>query len=136
MKIIIRVLSLVIIGFLISISLMNSINDYVIGDELEKTSSLAMSNTQIIMSEIIEDHFYKTNNARISINSNEEYLELYKDNLMVLINSDSEYEIKDYYADYNKGLLYVDIICRYKNLSGKEKNIEKKLLNIIDVVDK
>lgn len=135
MRIIIRIFSLTIIGLLISIMLIHCLDLNIRIDELNKTSSLAMSNTQILIQEIIEDRLYGTNNARRNINSNEEYLNIYKDNLFKLINTNSDYEIVDYYADYLRGLLYVNINCKYHTVTGKEKILNKRLLNIIDVVN-
>ena len=135
MRIIIRIFSLTIIGLLVSIVLIHCLDLNIRIDELNKTSSLAMSNTQILIQETIEDRLYGTNNARKNINSNEEYLDLYKDNFYKLINTNSEYEIIDYYADYLRGLLYVNINCKYHTVMGKEKILNKRLLNIIDVVN-
>ena len=135
MRIIIRIFSLTIIGLLISIMLIHCLDLNIRIDELNKTSSLAMSNTQILVQEILEDRLYGTNNVRRNINSNEEYLNIYKDNLFKLINTNSDYEIIDYYADYLRGLLYVNINCKYHTVMGKEKILNKRLLNIIDVVN-
>lgn len=135
MRVIIRIFSLTIIGLLISIVLIHCLDLNIRIDELNKTSSLAMSNTQILIQEIIEDRLYGTSNARRNISSNEEYLDLYKDNFYKLINTNSEYEIIDYYADYLRGLLYVNINCKYHTVMGKEKTLNKRLLNIIDVVN-
>lgn len=102
-------------------------------DELNKASHLAMANTQIVMQENIEDIYYNTNNKRRSIDSNEEYLSIFKENFMTLVNSDGTYSI-DAYSDVYKGLLYVDIKHQYRNFLGQEKMIRKKLINVIDVV--
>lgn len=135
MRVIIRIFSLTIIGLLVSVMLIHSLDLNIRLDELNKTSSLAMSNTQILIQEIIEDRLYGTNNARRNITSNEEYLNLYEENFYRLINTNSEYEIVDYYADYLRGLLYVSINCKYHTVMGKEKILNKRLLNIIDVVN-
>lgn len=104
-------------------------------DELNKITSLAMSNTQIVMMENIEDAYFNTNNARRTIDSDIDYINLYKDNLEKLISTNSSYSIKDYYADARKGLLYVNIECSFKTIKGDYKTLNKKLLNIIDVIE-
>lgn len=132
MKIIVRVMGLTIIGLCVSLMLMHSFDINIRYDELDKATSIAMSNTQLVMMENIEDIYYGTNNAR-KINNDVDYINVYKENLEKLITTNSSYEIKDYLADSRKGLLYVDVICNFITLKGEEKTIEKKLLNIVDV---
>ena len=49
-------------------------------DELVNCISTAMTSTQIVMQEQIEDVIFKTNTKRKSINSNQEYLEEFAKN--------------------------------------------------------
>lgn len=135
MRIVVRIFGLTIIGVLVSITIIHTFSINIHLDELEKISSLAMSNTQIVMQETVEDRLFGTNNARRKIESDEEYIALYKDNLNKLISTESEYRIADYYVDYYKGLIYVDVICEYKTLFKETKYLEKKLINIIDVIE-
>lgn len=133
MKIFIRAMGLSVMGICVCLILMHLYDLNIRYDELNKASHLAMTNTQIIMQEKIEDIYFNTHNARVYVDSNEEYLKLFRDNFMILVKSDGEYLI-DGYCDANKGLLYVNIDHHYKNLLGKDKIISKKLISIIDVV--
>ena len=133
MKIMIRVMGLTVIGLCICFILMHILDLNIRLDELNKISSLAMSNTQIVMQENIEDRLYGTANARMNIASNSQYLDLYKENLDKLVSSDSVYEISDHQADCLRGLLYVKVDCTYRTLTGASRTLSRKLLNIIDI---
>ena len=133
MKVLVRAMSLTVIGLCVCLILMHLLDYNVRLDELNKASHLAMANTQIVMQENIEDIYYNTNNSRMKIGSNEEYLKLFKDNFMILVNSDGTYSISGY-SDVYKGLLWVNISHKYKNFLGQDKTITKKMINVIDVV--
>ena len=133
MKILIRTLGLTIIGIFISITLMHLIDKTIRVDELNKLAYIATTNTQIVMMENIEDIVYGTDNKRLTITSNEEYLDIFKDNFEIGITSDTTYEINDLACDYATGLLNVEIIGKYKNIFNEDKTITKKVLNIVDV---
>ena len=135
MRIIVRIFSLSIVSLLVLMTVMNLFEENIHLDELNKISSLAMTNTQIIIQENIEDRLYKTANARMVIKDNEDYLDLYRFHLDKLVNTSGKYYIKDYYADYYKGLLYVDVVHEYKSIDGTKKILEKKLINLIDIKD-
>lgn len=134
MKIFVRTIGISVIGFCIILILMHLLDLNIRYDELNKASHIAMTNTQIIMQENIEDIYYNTNNRRLDINTNDEYLNLFKENFDILIDSDGTYSI-DGYSDVLKGLLYININYKYKNFLGREKSLNKKLINVIDVVD-
>lgn len=135
MKIIIRIFGLIVVGIVSTLIIMQSFEMNIYYDELVKISSLAMANTQIVMAENIEDKYHGTQNSRILISNNDEYINLYRDNLNKLINTNAKYTISDHYADYQKGLLYVKVQCEYRTINGKKKMYQNKLLNIIDVVE-
>mgnify|MGYP004507120567 CR=1 FL=1 len=133
MKILIRSIAISAIGVSICLMLMHILDLNIRYDELNKASHLAMTNTQIVMQENIEDIYYGTNNSRKKISTNKEYLNDFKENFLTLVNSDGTYLI-DGYSDVYKGLLCVDIKHQYKNFLGQDKTIRKKLINVIDVV--
>ena len=133
MRIMVRIMGLTIIGLCVSIMLMHSFDLMIRYDELVKATSLAMSNTQLVMMENIEDIYYKTNNARRKIENDIEYIDLFQENLNLLISTNSSFEIKEWLADARKGLLYVDVVCRFKTIKGDIKTFEKKLLNVVNV---
>lgn len=132
MRIFIRVMGITTIGMCVCMMLMHLIDLNIRKDEIDKISYLAMSNTQIIMQENIEDFYYKTDNARIKINSSEEYEALYRDSLAKLQTTDGTYNLS-FISDPLKGLLCVNINYEYINFLGELKTINKKLINIINV---
>lgn len=134
MKIMVRAMGLTVIGVCISSILMHVYDLTIRYDELDRISLLAMSNTQIVMQENIEDIYYNTNNKRKEISDSNTYLNLYKDNLNTLKSTNGTYEVDGYFDPY-KGLAYADITYRYNNFLGEEKTLNKKLVNIIDVVN-
>lgn len=103
-------------------------------DELVNCISIAMSNTQIIIQEQIEDQIYGTNTKRKTISSNKEYLEEYTKNFYKLVTSDSDFKIKVYGIDYMKGLLDIEIESSFKMLNGDVKTIKSRKTSIIDVL--
>lgn len=135
MKAMMRVMGMTIIGMLLMIIMIQTVNVDIRKDELESASSLAMNQTQQIMEEIIEDEYYGTNNARSSIDSNDEYFDLYVDNFQKLITTNCAYNIDLLHADYTKGLLDVNVTCRYKNFIGEESSITERKTNIIEQID-
>ena len=136
MRIMVRIMGLTIIGLCVSMMLMHSLELNIRYDELDKITSLAMSNTQLVMMENIEDIYYGTDNSRRHINDDLEYINLYKENMNLLISTNSDYVINDYIADARKGLLYVDVSCSFKTVKGDIKTFNKKLLNVVDVINK
>lgn len=104
-------------------------------DELINCISTAMSSTQIIMQEQIEDGIYGTNVRRKTITSNEQYLDEFLIHFYKLITTDSDYIINVYGIDYTKGLLDIEIESHFKMFNGKEKVIKSRKTSIIDVVE-
>lgn len=132
MRIFIRVMGITTIGMCVCLMLMHLLDLNIRKDEIDRISYLAMSNTQIVMQENIEDFYYQTNNARQKINSSAEYEQLYIDNIRMLQTTDGVYNLS-FISDPLKGLLCVDIDYEYKNFLGQTKVINKKLINIINV---
>lgn len=133
MKITIRILGLVFMGLCSLLVIIHLLDLSIRKDEIDKISKQAMRGTQIIMQENIEDKYYGTNNARLIIESNEQYENLYKESLNKLHTSNGNYNLK-IDSDYKKGLMSVEITYVYKNLLGKDVTLNKKLINIINVV--
>lgn len=133
MKLFIRISGIITMGMCICLILMNLLDLNIRKDEVDKISRLAMNSTQIIMQENIEDAYYGTNNARLKINSSEEYENIYKENLLKLQTTDGIYNLS-FKSDPNKGILAVYINYVYTNFLGNESSINKNLINIIDVV--
>lgn len=137
MKIIIRGFTICVIGFAFLLIHL-SINIRIVKEnELEAITKNAFSTTQISMREQIEDTVHGTNNARCNINdtcfhSNEDYLNDFKNNLTTLISADGEFEIRVYGADYQKGLLDVEVVSTYY-LFGRKKQISIRKTSIINI---
>lgn len=129
----VRTIALTTIGICVCLMLMHllDLNNRI--DEIDKASHIAMTNTQILMQENIEDYYYGTENRRVNITSAEQYLNIFKENFEPLISSDGDFNISGL-ADPYRGLLYVNINYKYKNFLGKEKALNKKMINIIDVI--
>ena len=105
-------------------------------NELNECISTAMTSTQIVMMENIEDKVYGTNNCRRKISSNDEYIQEFVTNFNLLITTDTAYEIKVYAIDYNVGLLSVEIEGEFYSLNGVKKTFSSRKTAMIDVLDK
>ena len=127
-------MGLTVVGLCICLMIIHSFDLMIRHDELDKATSIAMSNTQLVIMENIEDSYYKTNNSRLIIPDDKSYIELFINNLNKLKTSNCEFEVVDYYADTRKGLLYVDVKYSYKTINGSDRYLNKKLLNIVDVI--
>ena len=103
-------------------------------DELTSCISTAMSNTQIIMQEQIEDQINGTNTRRKTISSNEEYLEEYANNFNKLVTSNSDFDIHVYGIDYTKGFLDIEITSSFTMFNGKTKTITSRKTGIVEVL--
>lgn len=133
MRIMVRIFSFTIMGLCIVLMLMHGFDMTIRYDEVDRISRMAMDQTQMVILENIEDHYYKTNNARKIVTSSDDYLKMFNDNLNTLKSSDGTYSV-DGYFDPLKGIAYVNINYSYLNFLGETKTINKKLVNIIDVV--
>lgn len=103
-------------------------------DELISCISTAMSSTQIIMQEQIEDQILNTQTKRKSINSNEQYLNEFASHFYKLTTSNSVFKIKVFGIDYTKGFLDIEIESQFKMFNGKTKTISSRKTSIVDVL--
>ncbi len=133
MRIMIRIFSFTIMGLCIVLMLMHGFDMIIRYDEVDRVSRMAMDQSQMIVLENIEDHYYKTRNARKTITSARDYLAIFNDNLNTLKTSDGTYSVDGYFNPL-KGIAYANISYSYVNFLGQNKTINKKLVNIIDVV--
>ena len=134
MRIIMRCFGLSVIFIVIVMIFTQMMNFQIRRDELTTCISTAMSSTQIIMQEQIEDEVYGTNNKRKTIDSNQAYLEEFKNHFYKLVNSDSSFKIKVYGVDYTKGFLDLEIESSFKMLNGDIKTIKSRKTSIIDII--
>lgn len=133
MKLLVRfmglgLITLVFIGMMLEMVALN-----VRADELNTITSMAISNTQIVMQEIIEDELYQTNNARMMLDD-EKYFELFIDNLNTLISTDSIYDVKLLAIDCTKGLIDVEVDLTYQRIDGSLKTLSVRKTSIVDIL--
>lgn len=103
-------------------------------DELNNCITTAMSNTQVVMSEQIEDEVYGTNNRRKTIASNAEYVEEFANNFYKLVTSNTSYQIDVYAVDYEKGLLSIGVTGKFKMYNGEIKTITSRKTSVVEVI--
>ena len=103
-------------------------------DELNSCISTAMTSTQIVMQEQIEDQAFGTEARRKSINSNEQYVEEFSLNFYKLVTTDTKYRIRVYGVDYKKGLLDIGVEGSFKMLNGNMKVIKARKTSIVDII--
>ena len=115
-----------IIGFILCVVIVSTvIIDFVKQDEFNTIVGQAFQQTQ----RVIYDERYK-------IESNEEYLAEFTQNLVRSSSSCKNFTINVYGIDYEKGLLDVEVKTKLKYINGNEKELSIRKLNIIDVIKK
>lgn len=128
MKVFIRFLGLSLMGLCTIFLVISLVAANIAQDELEVISGLAMSNAQLLMSEIIEDRMSGLNTARYLFNDDISYFENYRESFDLLTGGSDKYRVELVSADYSKGLLAVRVSRRIIR-----KEISKELLNIVEV---
>lgn len=134
MKLIARLMGFTIIGVLFMGMFMELMQLNVRYNELNQITSTAINQTQIVMREQIEDRFFNYTNARVTFNSNDDYLNYFEGCLKKLITSDSKYSYTIYGVDYTKGLISVGVECTYIKLNGDEKTLRTRKTSIVDIL--
>lgn len=134
MKTLLKIYGLAIVIFLFVMIAMQYTDFTVREDELNSNITSAMTATQIVMQENIEDKVFGTDNKRKEISSNEEYVEEFANNFYVLVSTNTDYEIEVYAVDYEKGLLSVGVKGTFKMLNGQTKTIYSRKTSIVDVI--
>lgn len=135
MKMLNRILGLTIAGLFCMLIVLQLINVDVRRDEMNTILTLAMTQTQTILEEQVQDDIYGTSTSRKRISSNEEYFQEFVTNFQKLITTNSNYQLELLDADYEKGLLDVNVICRYRNIMGQDKTMEVRKTSIIEAID-
>ena len=103
-------------------------------DELVNCISTAMTSTQIVIQEQIEDIIYGTNTKRKSIDSNEEYLDEFVKNFYKLTSTNSKFNIKVFGIDYTKGFLDIEIESCFQLFNGQTAKIISRKTSIVDIL--
>ena len=133
MKLLVRFMGLGLIGIVLIAMMFEMVSLNIREDELNTIVSMAISNTQLVMQEIIEDELYQTTNARMILDD-EKYFELFMDNLDTLISTDSVYEARLLAIDYTKGLIDVEVDLKYRSIDGSLKVLSTRKTSIVDVL--
>lgn len=135
MKIVTRIFGLSIVLILSYMIVMEFTGYSVRQNELNTCITTAMTSTQIVMQENIEDEYFGTDNARKTIDSNESYVEEFGNNFYVLPTTDTDYHIDILAVDYTKGLLHVKITGTFTMLNGQQKTFSAEKVSIVDVLE-
>ena len=134
MKIIVRIFGLSVMLFYVILIFLQMMDYNIRRDELNQCISMAMTSTQIVMMENIDDQILGTNNCRKKITSNEEYLDEFKSNFHVLISTNTDYTIHVYAIDYTTGLLSIGVEGQFLTLNGMKKTFSSRKTSVIDVL--
>ncbi len=134
MKIIVRIFGLSVMLFYVILIFLQMIDYNIRRDELNQCISMAMTSTQIIMMENIEDQILGTNNCRKKITSNKEYLDEFKNNFHVLTSTNTDYKIHVYAIDYTTGLLSIGVEGQFLTLNGIKKKFNSRKTSVIDML--
>ena len=134
MKIVVRIFGLSMMLFYVVLIFLQMMDYNVRRDELNNCISIAMTNTQIVMTENIEDTLYGTNNSRKRIESNEEYIEEFANNFHMLVTTNTNYEIHVFAIDYTTGLLSVEVEGTFMSLNGINKSFSSRKTSVVEVL--
>lgn len=104
-------------------------------DELNNIVATAMTQTQTVIKEQIEDKQYKTNNKRYAISNNDEYVAEFTHNLYMLKTTNSDYHITVYGVDYEKGLLDIGVKSSFSMWNGQTKTLTTRKTGIVENLD-
>ena len=135
MKIIARIFGVCIMLIMTSMMFLEMMGITIRQDELNNCISSAVATTQVIMKENIEDKVYGTEAARNVIESNDEYLQLFKTNLEKAKTSNTKYTIRVYGVDYTKGYLDVGVEATYPMINGAVRTLTSRQTNLIEVYE-
>lgn len=134
MRLIVRIYGMCMIFVLSAMIFLQMMSFNVRRDELINCTSMAMSSTQIVIQEQIEDDLYGTETRRKDITSNEEYLEEFATNFYKLVSTNSNFHIDVYGIDYTKGFLDVEVTSSFPMFLGGTKTITSRKTSIVDVI--
>lgn len=87
-----------------------------------------------IVARAIQETQRVINDQRYEINSNDEYLAEFSQNLVRLSSACDNLEIKVYGIDYEKGLIDVEVSIVVKYVNSKEEVIKVRKTSILDVL--
>ena len=127
MKTLVKFMVLIIIGSIVSISLIYLVNINIMINEMNNASKVAIDSCQKIIKSIIIDDYFDIEGYDYPIYNDESYKEYFISSFNRLVSNKEIYDV-DIFSDYSKGLLAVYI---HNNYSSFIK--DKKIVNIIEV---
>ena len=125
MKVLIRIMGLIIVSFIVTLTLIDLINMNVITNEMNNASNIAVAQTQKYIKNIKIDQLEGDTSIYIS---NDDYRNYFIERYKEQVKDYSIYDFSKTEADYYHGLLYVEISC-----NKYPKVRKKKLINIIEI---
>lgn len=129
MKILVRFMSLIIIGFIISISLIYLININIMKNEMDSATKISIEACQNIVKSKIIDNYLNLEDSIYPIYNDESYKNYFISSFNGLVTNKDIYDI-DLITDYSKGLICAKI---HNNYSGFVQDV--KVINIIEVCE-
>lgn len=132
MRILIKLFGYTLVGLLTLICGLQFVSTNTRLDEMETAATIAMSQTQTVMAEQIEDRRYGTNIAREHWTSEDEYFDYFVDSFQIQLTTDSKCSIDLLNASLEKGVLDVKITCTYNRLDKKTATISTTKTGIVE----
>lgn len=127
MKLLVRFMSLIIVGFIISISLVYLININIMKNEMDNAAKISIDACQNIIRSKLIDKYLSLNETDYVIYDDESYKQYFLTSFYGLVANKDIYNI-DVYTNYNKGLIGVIVHNNYSNFLK-----DLKLINIVEV---
>lgn len=127
MKLLIRFMSLIVIGFITCICLIFLINVNIMKNEMDQAAKISIEACQNIIKNKTIDSYLGLDSPNYEIYNDETYKEYFISSFNGLVADRHLYDI-DVYTDYEKGLIGVII---HNNYSSFVKDV--RLVNIIEV---
>lgn len=118
MRILIKLFGYTLVGFFVLVCSLQFVSTNIRTQEVHKAATNAMTQTQTVMAEQIEDREYGTHAARLVWSSEDEYFNYFVDSFKIQLSTDNVCRIDMLDCDLNKGLLRVKISCFYNKLNG------------------
>lgn len=132
MRILIKLFGYTFVGVLVLTCGLQFVSTNTRTDEMETAATIAMSQTQTVMAEQIEDRRFGTNIAREHWTSEDEYFDYFVDSFQIQLTTDSKCAIDLLNADLEKGVLDVNVTCSYKRLDGQTASMSVRKTGVVE----
>ena len=128
MKVLVKFMTFIVIGVIVSICLIYLININIMSSEMNNASKIAIETCQNVTKSVIFDKSVGLDVDNYPIYDDESYEEYFITSFNNLVSNSDIYNL-NVYCDYDKGLIAVHIHNNYSSLIK-----DKKLINIIEVI--